>query len=69
MVSARSFTSSAGPGTASRSCRLSAEIRRVAAVIVRSGRSTRPATRRPSTSDSTAMTASATAEPIRIWRD
>ena len=48
MVSARSFSSSPGPGTASRSCRLSAEIRRVAAVICRSGRSTRPATIQPS---------------------
>src|SRR5215472_8357206 len=63
MVSARSVSSSAGPGMASRSCRLSSEIRCVATVISRSGRSTRPATIQPSTSDATVMMASATADP------
>ena len=63
MVSARSFSSSPGPATASRSCRLSAEIRRVATVIRRSGRSTRPATIQPTTSDTTVMMPSAIADP------
>ena len=64
MVSARSFSSSPGPGMASRSCRLSAEIRRVAAVIRRSGRSTRCAVSQPSTTETTVMMASAITEPI-----
>ena len=69
MVSARSFTSSPGPLMARRSCRLSAVIRRVAAVITRSGRSTRPATNQPSPTETTAMTPRAMAEPSRICRD
>ena len=52
-----------GPGTASRSCRLSAEIRRVAAVISRSGRSTRPATTQPSSTDTSVMMPSAITRP------
>ena len=67
MVSARSFSSSPGPGMASRSSRLSAEIRRVAAVITRSGRSTRPATTQPTTTDSAAITPSAISDPSRNW--
>ncbi len=72
IVSARSFTSSAGPGTASRACRLSAEIRRVAVVIRRSGLSTRCAVNQPSTTETTAMMASAATEPMssachRAW--
>ena len=58
-----------GPSTASRSCRLSAEIRRVLAVITRSGRSTRPATTQPAATDTTAITPSAIAEPSRYWCD
>ena len=54
---------------ASRSCRLSAEIRRVVAVITRSGRSTRPATTQPAATDTTTMTPSAIAEPSRYWCD
>ena len=47
-------------------------IRRVAAVITRSGRSTRLATNQPSTTDTTSMMHSATADPIssachRVW--
>ena len=52
---------------ASRSSRLSAEIRRVAAVITRSGRSTRPATHQPTTTDSAAITPSAISDPSRNW--
>ena len=48
MVSARSFSSSRGPASARRSCRLRSEICRVVAVIARSGRRTRPATSQPS---------------------
>ena len=54
---------------ASRSCKLSAEIRRAAVVIWRSGRSTRPATTQPAAIDSTTITPSAIAEPIRYWCD
>jgi len=64
MVSARSFISSSGPGMARRSSRLSAEIRRVAAVIRRSGRSTRPATSQPTRSDITVMMPSAITDPM-----
>ena len=58
-VSASSFSSSSGPVRASRSCRLLAEVCCAAAVMVRSGRSTRPATTQPRPIESTAMTASA----------
>ena len=54
---------------ASRSCRLSAEIRRVVAVITRSGRSTRPATTQPAATDTTTITPSAIADPSRYWCD
>ena len=53
---------------ASRSCRLSAEIRRVVAVISRSGRSTRPATTQPATTDTTVTSLSVITE-LRRYRD
>ena len=46
-----------------------AEIRRTAVVICRSGRSTRPATTQPATTDTTAITPSAIADPSRYWCD
>lgn len=54
---------------ASRSCRLSAEIRRVAAVMARSGRSTRPAATQPTSTDTSVITPSASTEPSRNWCD
>ena len=68
IVSDRSLSSSRGPPTASRACRLSAEIRRVAAVIDRSGRSTRPATPQPRPSETAVMTTSAIADPVTSRR-
>ena len=59
IVSASSVSSSRGPVMVSRSCRLSAEIRRVAAVIARSGRSARPAMTQPSSTATTVMMPSA----------
>ena len=47
-VSPSCLNSSSAPSRASRSCRLVAEIRRAVAVMVRTGRSTRPATNQPS---------------------
>ena len=67
MVSPRSFSSSPGPGTASRWCRLSSEIARAAAVISRSGRSTRPATSQPSATEAMAMMPSAIADTASSW--
>ena len=64
MVSPSSLSSSFGPCTASRSCRLSSEIRWAAAVISRTGRSARPATSQPSTTDITVMMARAISEAI-----
>ena len=52
MVSLRSLSSSGGPSDASRWWRLSSEICRVVAVIVRNGRRTRPATNQPSAMES-----------------
>ena len=63
-VSASSLSSSSGPCRASRSCRLLAEIRRAAAVIVRNGRSTCPAMTQPIAAAATAMTARAMAAAI-----
>src|SRR5258708_1885082 len=67
IVSPSFLSSSSGPATARRLCRFLSEISCVAAVIARSGRSTRPATSRPSTTDSTAMTARAIADPASSW--
>jgi hypothetical protein len=64
MVSASSRSSSGGPPTPSRACRLSPEIERVCAVMVRSGASTRPATSQPRPADSSAISASATTASI-----
>jgi hypothetical protein len=61
------LSSSPGPRTASRWCRLSSEIARVAAVICRSGRSTLPAISQPSATDATAMTVSAMADTTSRW--
>ena len=61
-VSASSLSSSSGPRRDSRSCRLLAEIRRAAAVIVLSGRSTRPASSQPSTAAPTTKTTTAMTE-------
>ncbi len=58
-VPASSLNSSSGPARVSRSCRLVAEIRRAVAVMVRTGRSTRPATSQPRAKASAAMTVSA----------
>ncbi len=69
MVSARSLTSSAGPVTARRRSRLSAEMRRVTAVMSRSGRRTRLASTRPSSTETTAITTSASSEPTSSCRD
>ena len=59
IVSPSCLISSGGPASASRSWRFSCEIRRVRAVISRSGLSTRPATIQPSHVETTAMIASA----------
>ena len=64
MVSPSSFSSSSGPCTASRSCRLSSEIRWAAAVIWRTGLSARPATSQPSPTEITVMIASAISDEI-----
>ena len=57
IVSPSSFSSSSGPTSASRSCRFSSEICRVAALIVRSGRRTRPAISQPNPTETTNMMA------------
>ena len=62
MVSPSSLSSSVGPCRASRSCRLSSEMRWAAAVISRTGRSARPATSQPSATDITVMMARAISE-------
>ena len=67
MVSARSFSSSRGPESASRSFRLRSEICRAVAVIVRSGRRTRPATSQPSTIETTVMITSAIPDWMSPW--
>ncbi len=60
MVSARSLNSSRGPVSASRSYTLRPEIRCSEPVIVRIGRSIRPAINQPKPSDSGVMSSSAT---------
>ena len=67
MVSPRSFSSSRGPASARRSCRLRSEICRVAAVIARSGRRTRPATSQPSAIETAVMIASAIPDWTSSW--
>jgi hypothetical protein len=62
MVSASRRSSSRGPEIAMRSWRFVSEIRSAAAVIVRSGASTRPATSQPSTTETMPMIASASPE-------
>ena len=66
-MSARSFSSSRGPESARRSFRLRSEICRVVAVIVRSGRRTRPATSQPSAIETTVMIASAIPDWMSPW--
>jgi len=66
-VSPSSLSSSSGPPRASRSCRLVAEISRAAAVMVRSGRSTRPATSQPRPMESTAIPVSASPDWMSSW--
>ncbi len=61
-VSPSSFSSSSGPASARRWCRLLAEISLAVAVIVRSGRSTRPAISQPSAIDSATIAPSASKE-------
>ena len=67
IVSASRLSSSRGPSIASRWLRFAAEISWVAAVIVRRGRSTRPATTHPSAVLITAMIARAIADSITSW--
>ncbi len=66
-VSPSSLSSSSGPRRSSRSWRLLAEIRRAVAVMVRTGRSIRPAKNHPSRSAMTVMMARAIAELMRSW--
>ena len=63
-MSPSSLSSSSGPVIAMRWCRVRAEIRRAAAVIVRSGLSTRPAISHPSPTETTAMMPSAIPDSI-----
>ena len=67
MVSPSRLSSSSGPATASRSCRFCSLMRWVAAVMVRSGRSTRPAASQPKAMDSTAVISSAIPELASSW--
>ena len=64
-VSPSSLSSSSGPRRARRSLRLVTEICRAAAVMVRTGRSARPATSQPRAIESTAMTVSAISDRVR----
>ena len=64
-VSPSSLSSSSGPRRARRSLRLVTEICRAAAVMVRTGRSVRPATSQPSATESTAIRASAISDRVR----
>ena len=61
------LSSSSGPSRASRRWRLLAEISRAVFVIVRRGRSARPAISQPSQIDSTAMTARAMPQSTSSW--
>ncbi len=63
-VSPSSRSSSLGPSSARRSCRLEADSSRAVVVIACSGRSTRPASNHPSAIEATTMIARAKAEPI-----
>ena len=67
-MSPSSFSSSSGPVSASRSWRFSSEIWRVAAVIVRSGRSARPAISQPSRTAPRAMIPSASIDTVSSER-
>ncbi len=67
MVSPSRLSSSSGPATASRSCRFCSLMRCVAAVMVRIGRSTRPAASQPKAMDSTAVISSAIPELASSW--
>ena len=67
MVSPSRLSSSSGPATASRWCRFCSLMRCVAAVMVRSGRSTRPATSQPRAIDKTAVMASAMPQLASSW--
>ena len=60
------FSSSSGPVRASRWCKLLAEVCCAAAVMVRSGRSTRPDISQPRPTARTVMAASAMPEPISV---
>ena len=57
MVSPRSLSSSSGPESASRSCRLRSEIMRVVVVMTRRGRNTRPEANQPRITDVQIMAA------------
>ena len=68
-MSSRSLNSSSASSRASRSLRLLAEIRRAVAVMLRTGRSSRPATYQPSRMASKATMARAISELTRRrWR-
>ncbi len=66
-VAASSLNSSSRPLRLRRRCRLLAEMSRAVAVMVRRGRRNRPAISQPSTSETTTMTASPTAEAVSSW--
>ncbi len=71
-VSASSLSSSAGPVKPIRSPRFSPETRRAVAMILRSGRSARPASHQPATTETPVIATSATTYSIssrcRAWR-
>jgi hypothetical protein len=67
-VSPGRLNSSSGPVSASRSWRLRAEIDRAVAVIVPTGRTTRPAANHPSSAAATALSASIAHETARSRR-
>src|SRR6266851_4655292 len=66
-VSPSSLSSSSGPVIPIRWCRLRAEMRLAVAVIVRSGRSTRPAISQPRPTEASAMMPSATPDSMSSW--
>jgi hypothetical protein len=61
------LSSSSGPVIPIRWCRLRAEMRRAAAVIVRSGLSTRPAISQPRPTETTAIMPSAIPDSMSSW--
>jgi hypothetical protein len=63
-VSARSFSSSPGPASAIRSCRLDSDSRRAVAVMRCSGRSSRPDSHQPASTDTSVSTAIVTAVTV-----